>query len=96
MANTHSLKGVELPQLTLSSLPSFPASTSIPYHLSFLLLSPPTPIANDKDNAYLASLPSASQIGLFLVRELWTKARGASQTVKQTLGRVVQDVGARV
>ncbi|KAL7412529.1 hypothetical protein BDY24DRAFT_442082 [Mrakia frigida] len=81
-------------KLALPSLPAFSSLTPVPYHLSLLLLSPST--AANEPNPSPVNLPSTQQIGLFLIRELWTTARGASQTVKQTLSQVGEAVGGRV
>lgn len=67
-------------QLSLPSIHALPRNHPVPYHLSILLLAPPgrpPPQLN---------LPSISSLELNLVRDVFAKAHGESQSFSQTVG----------
>lgn len=75
-------------QLSLPLLPTYPSLTPIPYHLSLLLLSPPSSSTSSPPSSYTPLAPS--DLTISLIRNMYTRARGSgSQKFHQDGGELV-------
>ena len=72
------------PQLTIPSLPAFPRSTPIPYHLSIVILCHPS-----KTSPSDVIMPPLSDLTLTLVRHVAARAHGTSDTFRQVVGLAI-------
>lgn len=74
------------PQLTSPSVPAYPRTISIPFHLSITVLAHSSHTSSSSSSPPDILVPPPSDLKILLIRHITTRARGATQSINQTVG----------